>query len=492
MPMRPENPNDAETPLATGTAESADAARVEADPAEVTAATLHLPGLIQENRPDPTSQELSDNGSQGNAQPTGEASQLQVAPAPHTPNIPTAFLHLKAYCDGRGLKCTIEPEYPLISLEFKNGRDTRTVPIFAEEHAEALLGYPLDEIVFLGGYAAVCSYQGAWIEAAVRPHGVGPRTFIARSSLFGTTARGQQQGEVEIRGIPDVGGLTLRLTEKPGIMSALDMNTPIYLRIEGIGITEHDKALNLLEDISNSLFMQIDLRFDSPLSLVRNRPPMRRAARLRGRLDQDNQLSYPRHSYERTPSSLYWYARSATSMPLLQFLAFYQCIEFFFPQFSRQETIARIKNVLKDPAFNWTNDTDINTILNVTLEGRRGSLLDERKQLRATLEHCVDGAALHDFLNQTDERKRYFGSDYKKISEKRISLFREEDVVEQTAERIYDIRCKVVHTKSLEAGEGEEMIIPFSKEADLMTDDVELIKFLARKVLIASGVPIKR
>jgi hypothetical protein len=295
-----------------------------------------------------------------------------------------------------------------------------------------------------------------------------------------------------MREIPDSGGLTLRLTEKPGIVSALDMSTPFYLRIEGIGITEHDKALNLLEDLSNSLFMQIDLRFDSPLSLVRGRSPLRRAARSRGRLDQDNQLMYPRHSYEKTPSSLYWYARSATSMPLLQFLAFYQCIEFFFPQFSRQDTIVKIKNILKDPAFNGANDSDINTILNVTLEGRRGSLLDERKQLRATLEHCVEGAALHDFLNQTDERKRFFGSDYKKISDKKISLSDEDEVVGQTADRIYDIRCKVVHTKNLEGGEGEEMIIPFSKEADLMIDDVELIKFLARKVLVASSIPLKQ
>jgi hypothetical protein len=60
-----------------------------------------------------------------------------------------------------------------------------------------------------------------------------------------------------------------------------------------------------------------------------------------------------------------------------------------------------------------------------------------------------------------------------------------------TSERIYDIRCKVVHTKSLEDGGGEDMILPFSKEADLLIDDVELIQFLARRVLIASSAPLK-
>ena len=146
--------------------------------------------------------------------------------------------------------------------------------------------------------------------------------------------------------------------------------------------------------------------------------------------------------------------------------------------------------MLKDPAFDGTKDSSINVILNATVEGRRGSLLEERKQLGATLKQCVDATALRDFLNETEERKRYFGSDYKKISDRRISLSDDAGVVEQTAERIYDIRCKVVHTKNLEGGEGDEMILPFSKEADLLMDDVELIMFLARKVMIASSSPL--
>lgn len=413
-----------------------------------------------------------------------------ASPVPPVAEPPAAFLRLKAYCDEHGLKSTIELEPPaeFVSVEFKNGRSARTVYVGSEEAAEALLHYPLEELVFLGEYAAICSYKEGWVEAAVRAHGAGPRGFIARRSIFGIAAVSSKElSEIEI---PGAGGLTLRLTENRGILSWLDYTSPIYLRIEGIGITEHDKAVNLLEDLSNSLFMQIDFRFDSPLTLVRDRFSPRRLSKSRGRIDEDNQLIYPRFSYERSPSSLYWYARSATSMTLLQFLAFYQCIEFFFPQYSRQETIAKIKNVLKDPAFDGTKDSYINFILNATLEGRRGSLPEERKQLGATLKHCVEGTLLRDFLNETEERKRYYGSDYKKISDKRISLADDPGVVDQTAERIYDIRCKVVHTKNLEGADSGEMILPFSKEADLLTDDVELIKFLARKVLIASSAPL--
>ena len=177
-------------------------------------------------------------------------------------------------------------------------------------------------------------------------------------------------------------------------------------------------------------------------------------------------------------------------MPLLQFLSFYQCLEFHFPHYSRQETIAKIKNILKSPLFDGTKDSSINVIVNATLEGHRGSLLEERKQLAATLKHCIDATALRDFLTATDDRKRYFEHDYKKISGKRIVLSEGAPIVEQTADRIYDIRCKVVHAKNLDTGDGDEIILPFSQEEQLMVDDVDLVQFLARNVLIASSTPL--
>jgi hypothetical protein len=413
-----------------------------------------------------------------------------ASPVPRPAEPSAAFVQLKKYCDAHGIKSAIEVDPPLeyVSMEFKNGRMTRTVLIASDETIENLLQVPLEDIVFLGEYSAICSYKEGWIEAAVRGHGPSQRRMIARRKIFGiNSARSDEPAEIEI---PSPSGLTLRLTEKRGILSWLDYAAPIYLRLEGIGITEHDKALNLLEDLSNSLFMQIDFRFDSALTLGKDRLLSRRLSKAQ-QLDEDNQLTYPRFSYEKSPSALYWYARSATSMPLLQFLAFYQCIEFFFPQYSRQATIARIKNVLKDPSFDGTKDSSINIVLNATIEGRRGALLDERKQLVSTLKQCIDATALLDFLNETEERKQYYRSDYKKISDRKIALSDEAAIVDQTSERIYDIRCKVVHTKNLEDGGGEDMILPFSEEADLLMDDVELIQFLARRVLIASSAPLK-
>jgi len=444
-------------------------------------------GDLSTNAAAPASSDQSVPGSsEGSSGPQVVAPEPRVVAKP-----PDAFIRLKEYCDKLNVKSEIDLEEPFqnISVEFKNGRLIRTVYIGTEESADALVHYPLDEIVFLGEHSAICSYKESWIEAAVRPHGVGgARGFVARRRIFGVSGlRREERGEVEI---PGPKGIMLRLTEKPGLLYLLDYGAPIYLRIEGIGITEHDRAMNLLEDLSNSVFLQIDFRFETALTIPKGRTGSRRLPSARGKLDEDNRLAFPRFTYDRSPSSLYWYARSALSMPLLQFLSFYQCLEFHFPHYSRQETIAKIKNILKSPLFDGTKDSSINVIVNATLEGHRGSLLEERKQLAATLKHCIDATALRDFLTATDERKRYFEHDYKKISGKRIVLSEGAPIVEQTADRIYDIRCKVVHAKNLDAGEGDEIILPFSHEEQLMIDDVELVQFLARNVLIASSTPL--
>jgi hypothetical protein len=55
------------------------------------------------------------------------------------------------------------------------------------------------------------------------------------------------------------------------------------------------------------------------------------------------------------------------------------------------------------------------------------------------------------------------------------------------ASRIYDLRCRIVHTKD----DAEiELLLPFSTDLAHIKYDIDLVEFLARKVLIASGKPI--
>ncbi|OJY04249.1 MAG: hypothetical protein BGP04_02195 [Rhizobiales bacterium 62-17] len=55
------------------------------------------------------------------------------------------------------------------------------------------------------------------------------------------------------------------------------------------------------------------------------------------------------------------------------------------------------------------------------------------------------------------------------------------------ADRIYDIRCKIVHTKNEHADGEFPMILPFSEDADYLLHDIDLVEFVARSVLVASS-----
>lgn len=58
------------------------------------------------------------------------------------------------------------------------------------------------------------------------------------------------------------------------------------------------------------------------------------------------------------------------------------------------------------------------------------------------------------------------------------------------AERIYDIRCKIVHTKAGGSEGGVELLLPFSKEAELLYLDIELIQYVAQQTLISASTAL--
>lgn len=57
------------------------------------------------------------------------------------------------------------------------------------------------------------------------------------------------------------------------------------------------------------------------------------------------------------------------------------------------------------------------------------------------------------------------------------------------SQRIYEIRCRIVHTK---AGEHDvDLLLPFSAEARILAFDLELLEFIVRTALIAGSRPLR-
>ena len=188
------------------------------------------------------------------------------------------------------------------------------------------------------------------------------------------------------------------------------------------------------------------------------------------------------------PASLYWYGRSASGMPLLQFLAFYQVVEFYFPVYAEAEAKRKLMAILKGPTFRGDREADIGRLLTVIQGSRTGSLGSELQQLKSTVNECVDHQDLREFFFSDEDRRTFYAS---KQKYHKIPISNPDpnfDLRADAAARIYDIRCGIVHTKN-NSSDDVHLLLPFSNEADDLAHDIGLMEFVAKSVLIAASVP---
>jgi hypothetical protein len=410
---------------------------------------------------------------------------------------------LAARCKSAGLTLeerTQTEHAPSFKLGMKCGRDVRWLFFGSDEGIARILSVPFEKFVFLGDYEAICSYQDGLIEAAIRANGPGfaPSSFMFRR-VFDSGGRADSFDIDAVKLLvepPDTGIPRIEISPASDVFTTLRRapgRARLTLKLTNCKIANHDQALALLNRTANSLFFQIDLLSDVAIMLERERrrfPPSTRAAKTP---DLANDLQYPKTEFDDAPLSLYWYARSAFGMPLLQFLAFYQVIEFYFPTYSKAEAQRKLKAILKDPTFRGDRDADIGKLLSTIYVTRTGAFGDERSQLRATLTECVDSAALRGFLECDDARKEFYSTKGKDPLYHKIPLSNPTaDLRNDVADRIYDIRCRIVHTKN-DSREGElELLLPFSAEAQKLSVDIELVQHLAQAVLIAGSTPMRR
>jgi hypothetical protein len=153
----------------------------------------------------------------------------------------------------------------------------------------------------------------------------------------------------------------------------------------GYAASKHDETVEFLEQLKDDLAFELDLTHRSAFALRRRPRGLPVESRSdRGTEDTDSPPEWPSASYPKQPLSLYWYGVSADGMPLLQYLAYYQVLEYYFPQYARKEALTQLKEELRDPRFRPTDEDDLSRILQIASinGGRRGA---EVEQLRASI-----------------------------------------------------------------------------------------------------------
>lgn len=393
---------------------------------------------------------------------------------------------LKGRCNEAGIEYqdASEPDFEDIdfTINFPNGRETRRRWFLDYTDLEAFNAIEFEKYSIIGPYSAIFYMEENTIEAIITAPHFSKFSVTRLTSFFIPPKKTSLNLESDSDSSKYKISIIKSSKEIKTITDQSD-NFGLSLKISSIEITNIEKALKVLVTISNSLFFDMDAQNKVFLSLARYNSKTKRDS-----LSRDAKLTeYPKNIYDDASMELYWYARSAINMPLLQFLAYYQAIEYYYPTFLNLELTKKLRGIIKNPTFRVGNDSDISKIVSaIRLKGSHFGA--EREQLKATLKECLDEQDILDFMNLNSERVSFFSSKAKGITSKTINLQNKgTELYIQIAERIYDIRCKIVHTKGDDSDGDIELLLPFSKEAEKLDEDIELVKFVAQKIIIQTS-----
>jgi len=373
-----------------------------------------------------------------------------------------------------------------LRLSLPAGREEYGTNVIRFSELLNLLEQEFEAYSFVGNYRALCRYDNGEIEAVVSRQApdIFPSTgrFLSRR-LFAVEHVGEPTDAELVIKVTSERGVEIELSPASSMVNALLGHWRLRdrswsLKMRGLRFDRNEQAVRLLETLSDSFLFQLDLLRDVPLGLVRrtSRTPVPPAP-----TDETLQPEFPRQEFDHPPMILYRYGRHARGMPLIEYLGYYQCIEYYFPWYYSSELKEQIKGILKDPRFRSDRDADIGRII----EAAKGvSTARERDLLRLTLRACVTVADLSSWFDRYSEAVNFFKKS--DLTEKTVNIRNQTtDLRDQVSDRVYDIRCKIVHIK------GEtvnfELLLPNSPQADQLDHDIELARFLAQRVLIQSA-----
>jgi hypothetical protein len=365
----------------------------------------------------------------------------------------------------RGRETTLalsDPDEPMVIIKFRAGAASRHVWVDPAS-AIAFANQPFEDYQLLERYLALWR-PNELVEAVIRfAHPLALLPFVDQGSL-------QSAPIAEVVGAQ---GETLRLGTAspigrallPGDRSRLPIVT---LKLEGLTAQTEAVASSRLEAVGNAFLFQFDLVHEGlpRLAELSDDGPRYQSATHRYDRRQPRPLRYPDRTLRPEALRLYHHACTLSDeTPLLQFLAYYHVLEFFFPTYSRV----------------------------VSGQMNRGQL-PERKQLRATIERCVDLRQFRRFIEthrDTDTRLTLADllADPGRLPGMQLLGTRTSDseLLQNLVERIYKLRSRIVHAKDgASSRANEDPIFPFSAEAHQLHPEVEVLWFLSVAVLESS------
>lgn len=265
-------------------------------------------------------------------------------------------------------------------------------------------------------------------------------------------------------------------------------------KIFGISCVNIDYQTNisnsLIIKLTRSYLFNISYNYDITLELLSEEDTRgldRNHRRLSGQL-------FPLKEYN--AELLNYYKQAQTSeMPVLQYLAYYHIIEFFYLSISEQNMYEQIKQQVASPMFSANNEESLKllyqTFKKISKTQKEEDVWDERNALLLCLKKFVSDLSLlkaainsiqTNALNYYKENDVSFADEAKAIN---WSL-QDNDIYTLIRNRIYSVRNAIVHSKDGEKSRYK----PFKHDKEL-NKEIPLIRAVAEFVIIYSAKDIK-
>jgi hypothetical protein len=237
------------------------------------------------------------------------------------------------------------------------------------------------------------------------------------------------------------------------------------------------------EDLVRSLLYELDVRNGIVVGTLTRPLPREARARARRRSPTTERVRYPRVRIQYEVSDLFNFASQADDNPPLAFLSYYQTLEYFIPAAVRQSALKRIRQELRDPMFDEGSD---NCLLRIVSATERSVNIPEASQLRTLVDEYVRKDRLEEFFRE--EWGNHFTRKGPVQGVEAINLSNTSSLGDQVADRIYQIRNRIVHAKDDPRYQDARVLLPRSQEAEALRPDVELVRLLAMEaILIGQG-----
>lgn len=209
------------------------------------------------------------------------------------------------------------------------------------------------------------------------------------------------------------------------------------------------------------------------------------------RRNKTDDIEFPKIKY--IDDLIYHYEMALHSnQPVLEYLSYYHILEHFYSIVLDEHIIDNVKEKLYSPGFSQKRASDIRALIKIiknTLKTDQDNLVPktEKHALILTLKKFIYKNKVMDSLKESDNTLIDFYS--KNIvsfsSGKKIDFSSDEKFYDTLADRIYNTRNAVIHSKAEEINR----FIPFKHEK-ILQKEIPLLQIISEQIIIKSGKEI--